>query len=64
MKLFIGSLVGSIVLVMLAFLGLVGASPALAAGSYCTFSAFVFPLLWVATYRFFSRSVEFKWRRG
>lgn len=64
MKLFVGSLVGSIMLVMLAFFGLVGANPAVAAGSYCMFSAVVFPLLWVATYRFFSRSVELKWRKG
>lgn len=64
MKLFVGSLVVSILLVMLAFFGLLGANPGVAIASYCTFSVVAFPLLWVATYRFFSSSVELKIRRG
>lgn len=64
MKLLIGSVLLSTVLVMVTFIGLLSASAAAAAGGYCAFSGFAFPLLWVALYRFFSRSVVLQWKRG
>lgn len=64
MKLLIGSLIVSAMLVILALVGLMSANASVAVASYCAFSGVAFPLLWVAIYRFFSRSVELKWRRG